>query len=500
MRARHRGWLTALLAAALALLAFAWARPNAPSVSPDVAPVAPDVPTPSVPDAPALAPEPPPTPSGRASPPPVSAAAPASCPEDEPDPPGFVRPSVWELLRLRVQELNDRLPQVARSASPELRDGLRALHGDDALSAIDRLLGASDRLQEGFDVALAGLLHAGSRALSNDDLRTAQRLVDRGLREAPDDPLVHAWAALVHERADDPARARSAMARAHALLPDEPALALASARLEADAAHFDRALSAVDAYLAEHPEDVRIASWRRRIELRRTLTEGHSRRSVAGVDFSFSQAELTSARLDVVARALREALQEVARLMDRPRRAELAVVVYSSRDAMRRATCTPSWTGAVFDGVLHLDAELVTHEDAIWRRVIRHEATHAQLARVRGRIPTWLNEGLAQWMEGPPSPPARAAWARMARDRFWIPFASLEGELLVIDDPEDASLAYHQSLAMVLYMLDERGEGAVAQAVALLETGHAEDLLDRVLGRTVGGDVLLASLARRLAP
>lgn len=430
------------------------------------------------------------------SPPPVSAGAPAGCPEDEPDPPGLVRPSVWELLRVHVQELNDRLPRVAREASPALREGLRALRGDEPERAVDGLLSAPDRLQGGFDVALAGLLLAGSRALSRGELPAARRLAERAVREAPREPLAHAFAALVFEQSDDPALSRAAMARAHALLPDEPAIALASARLEADAAHFAEALRAAELYVSEHPEDARVASWRRRLELRRDLTANHARRSAGGVTLSWSRAEVSLARVDEVALTLRETLEQVARRTARPRRAELAVVIYSDAESMRRATCTPSWTGAVYDGILHLDAELVSREGLEWRRVVRHEGTHAQLAQVRGRLPTWLNEGLAQWMEGPASASARATWSRMVRDRFWIPFASLGGELLVIDDPRDAALAYHQSLAMVRYLVERRGERVLGEVADLVEDGQGEDLLDSLLGSAATGDALLTFLER----
>ena len=45
-----------------------------------------------------------------------------------------------------------------------------------------------------------------------------------------------------------------------------------------------------------------------------------------------------------------------------------------------------------------------------------------------------------------------------------LPFASLEGQLLVIDDPDDARLAYHQSLAMFAFLLERRGARGVPVA------------------------------------
>lgn len=443
----------------------------------------------------AAASEPAPAPSTPSAPlpPPVSASAPAGCPEDDPEEPGFVRPSMWELLRMRTQELRDRLPQLSRDASPELRAGLMALGGDEE-GRLDPLLRAPDRLRDGFDVAVAAHLHAGMRALGQRDARSALRHATLAVREGPGDPMTHALVALASDEADDPARAREALARAYALEPDEPAIALAYARAEAEAAHFDRALRAVDAYLAAEPEDARIRSWRARMASRAELTAGHERSSSAGLDVLSRRGALSREQLESLLTVTRETLEDVARRTGHARRAELAIVVYADRGAMRRATCTPEWTGAVYDGVLHLDAETLAHP-AIAARVVRHEATHAQLARVRGPIPHWLNEGIAQWMEGPPSERTRASWRRMTERRFWIPFASLEGGLLVIDEPRDAELAYHQSLAMVRYLVHYRGERALGEAVERIERGEHEDLLDALLGEPATGEDLLTFLA-----
>lgn len=436
------------------------------------------------------------TPRTDPAPPPVSAAAPPTCPDDEPDPPGFVRPSVSEVLRLRTQELVDRLPQLSRDASPALREGLNGLGGRDEDGALARLESAPDRVRDGFDVAIAARLNVATRALNERDLARADRHARAAVRAAPQDPLAHAMASITADRLADSAAAREAMVAAHELVPDEPALALAAARELAAAARFEEAVRAADLYLHAMPEDTLTSRWRDRMAGRAELTRGHVRRSLGGIEIAWPSGALSIQRVDEVLALLRSTLDDVARAMYRERRAELAVVVYSERAHMRRATCAPSWTGGVFDGVLHLDAGTLAGDH--WERVIRHEATHAQLARTEGPIPHWLNEGLAQWMEGDPSPPAVDAWRRMVRDRFWIPFASLEGRLMDIEDARDASLAYFQSLAMVLYLIERRGLRAIADAIAHIEAGEHTDLLERIVPGS-SGEALLAFLARRSA-
>ena len=489
MSERRSPWLW-LLPAALASVALLLVWHRSSSESPPPIPSS-DPSAPASPEASPQAPEAVP----RAVPARVSAAAPAGCPEDDADPAGFVRPSVWELLRTRTQELRDRLPQLSRDASPSLRDGLNALGGDDSLRALDRIRAAPDRHRDGFDIALAATLHLGMRALARGTPADAQYWARIAVREGPDDPLAHAFAALAANRAGRSVDAAAEMGRAYAGATDEPAIALEHARLEAEHGRFDEAARAVEQYLAEVPEDSRLTSWRIRMAARAELTRTHARREHAGIFVIWPDRNVDSRRVDEVTSAARGAMQEVASRTGLATRAHLTIVIYRSVDELRRATCAPSWSGGIFDGVLQLDAAAI--ERPTFTRTVRHEAAHAQLAMLRRRIPTWLNEGLAQDMEGPPSPGARAAWRRMVERGFWIPLESLEGELIVIDDPTDAGLAYHQSLAMFLY-LDERGpEGALRDAIGRIEAGQPEDLLPALVPGT-DGEALLAFMRRRL--
>ncbi|MCB9596449.1 MAG: hypothetical protein H6719_27245 [Sandaracinaceae bacterium] len=490
MARRRSQWLAGVVVVTLGLAAAWWLGPPAPE-APRAAPPGPvELPRSPAPPAAREAPA-----TSAPPPPPVSASAPAGCPEDDGDPPDFVRPSVWELLRTRTQELRDRLPQLSRDASPALREGLNGIGGDDPMRAVDRLRAAPDRERDGFDVATAAMLHLGMRALAEDDATSARYWARAAIREAPTDPAGHALAGLAAEHADARLEAREALGRAHALAADEPALALALARAQADAGLHDEALRAVAIYLEQVPEDARIVSWRTRIEARAELTRTHARRTDLGITTLWPDRSVDVRRIDELSSEAHDAMREVAARIGRSPREELVVVVYESMEDLRRATCAPSWSGGIFDGVLHLDAATLRGPRAT--RVVRHEATHAQLRSIRGSIPSWLNEGMAQEMEGPTSPAARAAWGRMVARAYWIPFESLEGELVVIDDPEAAGLAYHQSLAMFLFLRERGGPEAVREAFARVDDGRPEDLLPTLVAGADGA-ALLAFVGERL--
>ncbi|MBX3273563.1 MAG: hypothetical protein KF729_25085, partial [Sandaracinaceae bacterium] len=427
---------------------------------------------------------------------PVSASAPAACPEDDLDPPVFVRPSAWTLLRETTDELRDRLPHLARDASPALRAGLEGLNGDDPLGAVNELRAAPDRVRDGFDVAAAAMLLLGMQALGAERAHEARSWAQRARREAPRDALADLLEAMAVDR-PDAARERARLyRRALSLRPDEPALALAAARALAEAGELEEAARHAASYLAEHPEDARIASWARRVRARAELTREHARRTDRGITVLWPDRVLGVRRIDDLTTTIDEAMREVAGLLGEPARAELLVVVYHDVEDMRRATCAPSWSGAVFDGALHVDAR--TLEGPRASRVTRHEAAHAALAMLAAPIPTWLGEGLAQAMEGPPTAANEAAWQRMVERGYWIPFASLEGELFSIDDADAARLAYHQSLAMYLFLEARGGPTGPRRALSLVRARQREDVLSTVVPGADGA-ALLAFLRERRA-
>jgi len=106
---------------------------------------------------------------------------------------------------------------------------------------------------------------------------------------------------------------------------------------------------------------------------------------------------------------------------------------------------------------------------------LRHELAHLALGRVEarrgGRLPRWLNEGLAEWASGRRlSPEERSAvqgWARF-------------GQLTPLDDltrrfPDHGpsnSRAYTQSLAFVAWLDDRTGGDGVRRLVADLAAGR----------------------------
>ncbi len=414
-----------------------------------------------------------------------------------------------ELVNVRLAELRDRARLVIddEGTSAGLRDALTAVlvRGETSLAAVEPAVGAPDRVSDGFDLA-ANLFLTVAVRFDRSDTRSADLALERAIRVAPRDAVPHVLRAIRRSRAHDVAGFREAIDAAFERDREEPAIALELAYALSRTTELPRALDALDAYLTTYPGDPEAAHLRARLARRAEGVGPRARsRTTRGVTVLFpadlAEADAIAA-LDIVV----ESLGDAARLLAVPRREELAVLVHRDHESMLRAMCGQSWTAAAYDGVLHVDRSLFdTHETSptMRRGVLRHETLHAALHDRPRDVPYWMDEGIAQHFAALEDPSTATDLARLVRDHTYVPLASLDGAFLDIDDPADARLAYHQSLAMIEWLVAQRGEAGIAELVAAMDalpSGAVRDpgtILGDVARRGFDGDVLLAFLATR---
>ena len=78
----------------------------------------------------------------------------------------------------------------------------------------------------------------------------------------------------------------------------------------------------------------------------------------------------------------------------------IAVILYT-REAFRDVTRAPGWCGALNDGRIRIPVQGAETVSPELERILKHELTHSFIfQKTAGRCPTWLHEGIAQWMEG----------------------------------------------------------------------------------------------------
>ena len=115
------------------------------------------------------------------------------------------------------------------------------------------------------------------------------------------------------------------------------------------------------------------------------------------------------------------------------------------------------------------------------------------------RLPTWLGEGVAQLFDEGGGDEVEDTFALLVREHTYVPLASLDGPFVDIEDSTDARIAYHQSLAMVLYLVDRRGERGLAEAMQHLVAGRSPASLLSSIDAPLDGETLLRFLEERAA-
>jgi tetratricopeptide (TPR) repeat protein len=145
-----------------------------------------------------------------------------------------------------------------------------------------------------------------------------------------------------------------------------------------------------------------------------------------------------------------------------------------SRENFRDITRSPSWAGALFDGRIKIPAGGVYEKTAELEKAVFHEYTHALVKRIsKGRAPTWLNEGLAQYEEGRDIS-GYADYLKNVASTGKVRLKHLEGSFMGLDS-NSASLAYLISLSATSHIIRDFGVFSVKRLLEKLGEGMTMD-------------------------
>lgn len=110
----------------------------------------------------------------------------------------------------------------------------------------------------------------------------------------------------------------------------------------------------------------------------------------------------------------------------------------------------PDWVGAVFDGKLRVPENLMNYTE-VYRAMLFHELTHAFLRQMtRGNIPSWVNEGIAQVVDGSRSDLQKPQGRAPSLSDLNAPFVNKSHR-------DSAEKLYWYSQKMVKLLLDRDG-------------------------------------------
>jgi tetratricopeptide (TPR) repeat protein len=159
----------------------------------------------------------------------------------------------------------------------------------------------------------------------------------------------------------------------------------------------------------------------------------------------------------------------------------IGVVLYTQKE-FADITRAPGWVGALNDGRIRVPVQGLSSVDAELSRVLKHELTHSFIQqKTRGRAPTWVQEGLAQRMEGKRSDENAAVLLQVYDAGQAASLGHLEGSWMGL--PADvARYAYAWALANVEYIVETQGMADMERILDRIAAGGStEDALKEVL-------------------
>jgi Tfp pilus assembly protein PilF len=160
----------------------------------------------------------------------------------------------------------------------------------------------------------------------------------------------------------------------------------------------------------------------------------------------------------------------------------IAVILYTQQ-AFAGITQAPAWVSALNDGRIRVPVQGLSSVTPELSRVLRHELTHSFVQqKTRGRAPTWIQEGLAQWMEGKRSDANAAALVRMASNAPEQAAVHFEGDWMKMSN-EEAGAAYAWALANVECILHAGGMTDLGRIMDRLAAGEAPEAATKAVTR-----------------
>jgi hypothetical protein len=148
-------------------------------------------------------------------------------------------------------------------------------------------------------------------------------------------------------------------------------------------------------------------------------------------------------------------------------------------------TDAPGWSNGIYDGKIRIPIGGIEQKTPALRRILYHEYTHAVVRAITPRVPTWLNEGLAQYFEGREiDGRQKEMLRRIARAGKLPPLSNLEGPFMGLGN-DQAAFAYLISLSSVRYMIDKFGMYRVKDILEELATGAD-------IGKAISNEIMLS--------
>jgi hypothetical protein len=208
----------------------------------------------------------------------------------------------------------------------------------------------------------------------------------------------------------------------------------------------------------------------------------------------YHQRALGDRRARTILEAAQEALDRMGPILETDATEPVRIVAYQAYNDL--ASALP-FRSRVFEGHIHTQGiafgdervVLVHGADPMIEGVVSHEVTHLLVAEATGRasnrLPSWLNEGLAEYGNSDPSQNYKEALRRAIASRELKPLWQLS---TFGGSADQVITAYGQSRSVIEHLVARYGQRKIAElARAVQGTFNIDQALEQVYGLDVYG-------------
>jgi tetratricopeptide (TPR) repeat protein len=242
------------------------------------------------------------------------------------------------------------------------------------------------------------------------------------------------------------------------------------------------------AYYGANKMDRAIEEWQRAEKLRRdpeveqalekaqrdkSEEESYREGETAHFDLKYNGSATPDLARDIL-HVLEDDFRDLESQLDYTPREQISVILYTGQ-AFADITRAPQWVGALNDGRLRIPVQGLTSVTPALAHVLKHELTHSFVGqKSHQRAPTWLQEGVAQWMEGRRSTSNAGALIDAASQGAIPPLGAFEGSWMGLSG-NSASFAYAWSLAVVESIIDSGGVSDISRLLERVATAPSTE-------------------------
>jgi tetratricopeptide (TPR) repeat protein len=313
---------------------------------------------------------------------------------------------------------------------------------------------------------------AATFELSRGDMEHALSDERTALTYAPEDPGLLMNLAYVHLRRSEYKQSLEYLDRARRVAPDDPNVAKLAGWAYYGMNKMDQAVEEWKRALALRP-DAEVQAALEKAQRDKHEEESYKENESSHFTLRYSGAAAPALARDVL-RTLEAHYSAIESELNYSPPDSIGVILYT-QEAFADITKAPGWVGALNDGRIRVPVQGLTGVDQEMSRILKHELTHSFVRqKTHGLAPTWVQEGIAQWMEGQRSGENAAVLVKFYGEGHAIPLSRLEGNWIHMDD-NTASYSYAWALANLEYIVHANGMGDIERILDRIGSGMATE-------------------------